>query len=528
VTDTIGWGDVDRPPRLPRVLPARLRLNRRRRIALVVVAALVAGGIVAWPSFRSWRANDAARQVQRIWTQMQGLDDSRVVLLDSTQRALGPLDRAAFVRAVVVTEDEEAADLDRLARQARAMRTWTADVAAARNAVVAALVTQAKALRAQAATPADLTIDMNVLTSLDDAASGASDAAANLMERLQSRYHLKDLATPNVKFPASASIVAALRRPTDEPLHLRLVSTDAESTVVTDLDTGRVLVRRTMNSNDSAAWEPDRVVGGSLLGGIDADTVFVPLDVTSPQRLIANTSVQSSVGSPIWLASYLDNELQAYDASGRRVGRGVPLPAGVNSTSLGTPTALLVTSLPPPNSPIVVPSRFYLFHPATGVETRLATTGCPQLVDLQANLVVLPTGPQCDYADELELYDLSGRFLRTVPLPGGEVLASSPITSPDGMHVAVVTAPRPVPGQDMAAGALRLLDTRTGSWTTVPRAGGWFPLHWSSDGRVLLVQSNDNDFNPAPQSGHLGYLRMGEMALHSIRVMPGGIGNFLS
>ncbi|MBV9368594.1 MAG: hypothetical protein JO074_02090, partial [Frankiales bacterium] len=221
MTDTIGWGDVDeRSRRLP-----RWRLSRRRQIALVVVAALVAGGIVGWPEFRSWRADEAARHMQRIWARMQGLDDTRIQSLAAVQRTLGILDAPEFAPAVVVVEREEATDLDGLARQARALRTWTSDVGKARAALVAAIVAQAKALRQQAGRPGAIGIDLPLTTAIDQKSSDAIDAAGNAVEAMRTHRHLKYISATTEHFRATASAAfATLLRPTDQPLHLRLVT----------------------------------------------------------------------------------------------------------------------------------------------------------------------------------------------------------------------------------------------------------------------------------------------------------------
>jgi hypothetical protein len=523
VTDTIGWGEVDeRPRRLPMV-----RLNRRRRVALLVVAALVAGGVVGWPPFRSWRADEAARQVQRLWARMQGLDNQRIQTLAAVQRTAGSLDRVPFARAVAAVDTEEAADLDRLVRQARSMRTWTNDVTVARKAVVAAMVTQAKALRAQAGGLVAISIDLPLTTSVDETASAADDEASVAIDRLQSHRHLLPVGPVTAHFAAAAGVIAALLRPTDELLHLRLVTSGSNATVVTDLDTGKVVLDRALDTNDSVAWQPGRVVGNTLVGAVDADVLFVPLTPGGAAHLVANVSVQSSLGSPIWVQPFLDRTLRAVDLDGRRVGRAVTLPPGLTLTAMGTPTVLLAASAPADAvTQTDNPTTYYLFHPRTGRVTKLATATCPQLPSF-GGVVVLPGGPKCDYATALDIYDLSGRRTRTVTFPRNDVMASPPVCSDDGAHVALLTSPRPASESVDPPAVLRVLDTRTGVWTAVHAPRDWVPLEWSSDNRTLLVQQTSNLLDGSQQFGELGYLRVGDTTLHSIRVAPDA-GDFLS
>jgi hypothetical protein len=525
VTDTIGWGDVDAPPRQ---LPRLLRLSRRRRVALVVVAALIAGGVVGWPPFRSWRADEAARQVQRLWARMEGLDNRRIQTLAAAQRTAGSLDRVPFARAVVAIDTEEAADLDRLVQQARSMRTWTNDVTVARKAVIAAMVTQAKALRDQAAGLVAISVDLPLTTSVDATSSAAADEASVAIDRLQSHRHLLPVGPIDAHFSAAAGVLAALLRPTDQPLHLRLVTSGSAATLVTDLDTGKVLLDRALDTNDSNAWQPDRVVGDMLLGTVEADVLFVPLTPGGQAHRVANVSVQSSVGSPVWVQPFLDRRLQAVDVDGRRVGRPVTLPPGLTLIGMGTPNVLLAASAPPDAvTESDHPTTYYLFDPRTGRVTRLATIVCPQLPSF-GGVVVLPGGPKCDYATALDIFDLAGRHTRTVTFPRGDVLESPPVCSDDGAHVALLTSPRPAAENVEPPTVLRVLDTRTGVWTTVHAPPGWVPLEWSSDNRTLLMQrTNNNLFDGTQQFGELGYLQVGDTTLHSIRVAA-DMGDFLS
>ncbi len=514
-TDTIGWGDVDSPPRR---LP-RLRLNRRRRIALAAVAVLVAAGVLAWPSFRSWRADDAARQVQHLWERAQGLDNARVVALSGVQQKAGMLDRLPFARAVSAIDVEEATVLDRLARQAKGIRAWTSDVAAARGAVVRAMTAQAEALRSQATKTGAITVDLPVITGIDDQAVATADVASTRVDALAKKHHLETFAPTTERFHSASTVLAQLNRPTDEPLHLQLVSTGIDGVTVTDLDTGRVAVRRSLDTTDPEGWQPERLFGHSLVGSVDGGTLIIPLSPRGRERLISDTGIASSVGSPMWLLRIDSPALEAVDESGRSVGRAVPSPAGLNPTSMGTGSLLLLTNPDGGFFHSTFVPEFYLVRPGSGHSIKLPARGCAETAAFEGGLVVVSTGASCDYSNETELFDTSGRLVRTVKLPAGNVTNTFPITAPDGRHVAFVTAPTPTEPDIVLPTQVRILDTATGSWTTVDGSDGWQPLNWSSDGTTLLLQVADgNGFNPTQQFGALAYLRVGSSTLHSIRV----------
>jgi len=519
VTDTIGWGDVDSPPRR---LP---RLTRRRRIALVAVGALVAAGIVAWPSFTSWRADDAARHVQHLWARAQGFDNARILALAGVQSRLGVLDQPAFAHAVALIEDEEAADLDRLARQAKSLRTWTSDVAAARRLVVIAMVKQAAALRAQAGN-ADLPIYLPITSTIDAPSGAALGLAAAKIDALQAHRHLKAVAPTTEHFHSATRALAMLRRPTDQPLHLRLVAAGLDGVTVTDLDTGRV-VHRVLDTTNPEGFQPMRLFGNSVVGSVDGATLFIPLNVTGRERLIPNGYPASSIGSPLWLSALGSPALQAVDESGRPVGRRVNLPANFQVIGTGTGSVLPASALSTQFNGPDVTAPYYLFRPATKTLTKLATMGCAQIPTLAGRIVVVPASETCGSSDELQLFDLSGRALRVVKLPAGESASGQVVCSPDGAEIAVATSLSPdaeVPGTEH----VRLLDARTGTWTRVDDADGWIPAAWSSDGTTLLLQLIDNSlFLPGQQYGQLAYLRVGDPTLHSVRVAA-DLGNYLS
>jgi hypothetical protein len=524
VTDTIGWGAVDDPPRRR----PRVRLTRRRRIALVVVAALVAGGVLAWPSFRSWRADLAAREIQVIWERAQGFDTARVLTLSGTQQRLGILDGASFAEAVAAIEREEAGDLDNLVRQAKAVRTWTADVAAARTAVVTAMRAQAAALRTQAGRTGILLIDLPITTSIDDRANATADVAATKIDALRRPHHLKAFTPLTEHLHSAATVLAVLHRPTDQLLHLQLVTAGVDGVTVTDLDTGKVLVRRSIDSTDPSGWQPERVLGHSLVGSVDAGTLIIPLTPNTSERVVANTYVQSSTGSPMWLATNAGPDLEAVDESGRPVATHLRLPAGAALTGMGTGSVLLVSNSTGDFVGQPMDVRFSLIRPGSTHRIALATTGCTELPGFGAGLVAIPTGEHCDYSSRLEVFDLSGRLVRTARLPRGEVTGAAPVCSPDGKHVALVATTGPPDPDQPQTMHLRLLDITTGSWTTADDGGGWIPLGWSSDGKTLLVQLIDNArFTPGQQFGQLAYLRLGDPHLHSIRVGP-DLSNYLN
>jgi len=514
MTDTIEWGDTDERPRR-----SWLRLNRRRRVALTVAGALVAGGIVAWPPFTSWRADAAARQVQHVWERAQGYDNARLVTLAGVQRTLGALDRPLFARAVTEIEAEEATALDGLVRQARAIRTWRSDVAAARKAVVAALLAQARGLRAQAKQPAAITVDLQMTTGVDAPASAAAYVATTRVEALRKRHHLTAFVPSTERFRSAAETLAALRRPTDQPLHLRLLTSGTAGLTVTDLYTGEV-VRRPLDATDTLSWQVERMFGQSVVGSVDSGTLVVPLDPSRPEHRIADSFVRSSDGSPMWLTSLSNATLFRVDESGAAVGHPVTLPDGMALTGVGTGSLLLATTPPPGefNGPIR-PAPYYLVRPGTAGRTDLAVTGCVQQPALGGGLVVLPTGNICDYATRLQVFDLTGRLVRTAPIPDGALTVTPPVCAPDGRHVALITYDAPPDGTGQTSASVRVLDTTTGTWTTVDAPGDWAPLDWSSDGTTLLLQSTDiTRFAPNDQFGELAYLRAGETTLHSIRV----------
>ncbi|MDQ1683868.1 MAG: hypothetical protein QOC82_605 [Frankiaceae bacterium] len=515
MTDTIGWGEVDeRPSRLP-----RLRLSRRRRIALTVAAALVAGGIVAWPPFRSWRADGAARVVQHIWERAQGYDDERIDTLMAAERALGPFDRSPFARAVASIDREEAAAFDRLIRQAKAIRTWTSDVGAARDAVVTALRAQQAGLRGQAGRPAAITIDEVLTTSIDDRSLSAADIATAKVEALRKRHHLKVFTPTTERFHSATTILAMLARPTDEALHLRLVTSGVQGVTVTDLDTGKEIARRTIDVGDPETWQPERLFGPAVVGSIENGIAIIPFAHDGKERKIAGHYLQSSTGSPMWVSAIDTRTLRAIDGSGR-VLRTTARPDGIDLIGGGTGTALLATDLS--QGSFFAPSpqqRHYVFDPDNGRRTPLAVTGCPQQPVISGTVVVVATGDLCDYANKVEVFDVSGRLLRTVPVPGNDVTAFLPICSPDGKYVALPTTPRPANFDESSPTRLRVLDTTTGTWTTVPASNGWTPLGWSSDSRTLLLQLTDNgSLGLGPEFGPLAYLRVGQKTLHSIRL----------
>jgi hypothetical protein len=513
VTDTIGWGEVDeRPSRLPRV-----RLNRRRRIALTVVAALIAGGIVAWPSFRSWRADAAARAVQHIWAREQGYDNARVVTLAGVQRKLGVFDKAPFARAVVAIENEEAADYDRLIQQAKSMRTWAPDVTAARDAVVTAMVAQAKALRAQASKPDAIDTDLLVTTALDNASATTADAAGTKVSVMERRHHLKPSVPTTERYGSATAILAVLNRPTDEPLHLRVVTAGADGITVTDLDTGRVVVRRQIDTPDPLAWQAERLLGQSIVANVNGDTLIVPLTPTGSEHLVHDANVMSTTGSPMWVLSLNTPTLRAVDEGGLPVGGPVPLPQEIASAGAGSGSALLFTDGASEFDGSLGPSKYYLFRPREGRTVQLPTSGCPNLPSFDGGLIAIPTGNLCGYPDKVQIFDPSGRRLRTADVPGGEVADSVPSCAPDGRHIAVVTSNAQTDPDDPHS-QLRILDPRTGSWTTIAGSQNWLPLNWSRDGSTLLVQSLETGLVTNQRVGQLGYWRVGDSRLHSIRV----------
>jgi len=519
MTDTIEWGDDERP--------RRVWLTRRRRIALAVVGALIAGAVVAWPPFRSWRADIAAAQVQHIWERVQGYDNARVVTLAGAQQRISVLDQAPFARAVTTIETEEAADLDRLARQAKSMRTWEPDVDAARDAVVAATTAQANGLRSQASHPETITVDFAITTAVNPDASSAGVTAFAKLNALRKRHHLTTFVPTSENFHTATDLLAALRRPTDEPLHLHLVTAGVGGITVTDLDTGRVTVRRPLDSPDSASWLSERLFGHSIVGTAADDTLIIPLSPSEPEHLVHSAFVRSSSGSPMWVSSFLNANIRAVDESGRQVGAPVTLPDGLSLTGLGTGTVLLVTT--PAEGEVNgpgQPSPLYLLRPGSAHKVKLALTGCPQLPALDGGLIVVPTGNICDYATRLQLFDLSGRLVRTVAVPAGEVVTAPGVCAPDGKHVAVATAD--VSSNDLfVPTTVRMLDTETGAWLPIEVPSGWIPLSWTPDGKTLLLQETDNSrFSAGQQFGQLAYFRVGDTGVHPIRVAPGE-SNFL-
>lgn len=519
MTDTIEWGDDERP--------RRVWLTRRRRIALVVLGALVAGAVVAWPPLRSWRADLAAAEVQHIWERVQGYDNTRVVTLAGAQQRISVLDQAPFARAVTTIETEEAADLDRLARHAKDMRTWTSDVATARDAVVAATTAQARALRTQASRPDAITADFAITTAVSADASSAGVTAFAKLNALQKRHHLKTFAPTAERFHTATDLLAALRRPTDQLLHLHLVTAGVDGITVTDLDTGRVTVRRPLDSRDAVSWLSERLFGRSIVGTVADDTLIIPLSPSEPEHLVHSAFVKSSSGSPMWVSSFRNPNIRAVDELGRQVGAPVTLPEGLSLTGLGTGTVLLVTT--PAEAEVNgpgEPSPLYLLRPGSSQKVELALTGCPQLPALDGGLVAVPTGNICDYATRLQLFDLSGRPVRTAAVPAGEVVTGSGVCAPDGKHVAVATAD--ASSNDIfVPTTVRMLDTKTGAWLPVDVPPGWLPLSWTPDGQTLLLQAVDNSrFVPNEQFSQLAYFHIGDTKVHSIRVTPGE-SNFL-
>src|SRR6185369_15660495 len=117
--------------------------------------------------------------------------------------------------------------------QARAIRTWRSDVAAARKAVVAALLAHARGLRAQAKQPAAITVDLQMTTGVDAPASAAAYVATTRVEALRKRHHLTAFVPSTERFRSAAETLAALRRPTDQPLHLRLLTSGTAGLTVT-------------------------------------------------------------------------------------------------------------------------------------------------------------------------------------------------------------------------------------------------------------------------------------------------------
>ena len=524
MTDTIGWGDVDAPSRrLPRI-----RLNRRRRIALTLVAALVAGGIAGWPPFTSWRADAAAAQLRLIWDRSQGLDNTRVLLLSGVQQKAGILDGPSFARAVSDIDGEEATALDRLVRQAKSMRTWTADVGKARAAVVRAMAVQANALRVQAKRTGSITVTLPILTSIDDQSVVDAEAASTRMDALRKKHHLKAFIPTTEHFHSASTILAQLNRPTDQLLHLQLIATGSDGVTVTDLDTGRVTVRRSLDTTDPESWQPERLFGHSLVGNAGGGTLIIPLSPRGRERYIDATGVTSSSGSPMWLNGIGYPTLRALDESGRWVGPALPFPTDVAPTGMGTGSLLLATNPGGSIDGAVAIIDYYLLHPGSSRRTKLAVTGCPELPAFNGGLVVIPTGDPCDFSSEVELFDLSGRLVRTVKVPAAEVTNTEPVAAPGGTHVAFVTAAAPADVDVQMPTTVRILDTATGSWTTIAHSNSWQPLDWSSDGTTLLLQQVDNgSFNPTQQFGPLAYLRVGDHTLHSIRVSA-DLANYLS
>jgi hypothetical protein len=514
VTDTIGWGEVDeRPRRLPQV-----RLGRRRRIALVMVAALIAAGFVGWPSIQSWRADEAARHLQSLWARAQGFENARVMTLSGAQQHLGVMDTAAFAQAVVDIDDEAAADLDSLARRARALRTWTPDVATARAAVARAMSLAAAALRAEASRRHDIAVDFPVTTFPDSDSSVAADKAVDKMTALVARRHLQKATPATETYRSATAILQRLRRPTDDLLHLKLVAAGIDGVTVTDLDTGKVVVRRTVDDPSANDWQPLRVFGGSVVGISEGGTFAVPLNAHRKEGALPGY-VQSSAGSPLWLSSPDGTTVSAFDESGRRVRGPFRIPANTVLTNFGAGTTLLVTDQTTGdfNGPESTP-RYYLMDPADGRRTPLPITGCPEIPVLEGGLVVVATGSRCDVPSELELFDLSGRLVRAAPIPAPHVgLFDLPTCSPDGAHVAVLTLSPGSSPDGSSTDRVRVLDTRTGSWTTIAKSGDWLPVRWSSDSTTLLLQPADNFLESGGTAG-LAYLRVGDPTLHSIRL----------
>jgi hypothetical protein len=522
VTDTIGWGDVDDKPRRLDRLPwaarvPRVPLRRRQRIALLVVAALVVGLVAAWPPFRSWRADEAARHVQRIWARAEGLDIARVAVLASAQIRIATVDKPTFDQAVGSVDDEEVVALAALRRQTLEMRTWAGDVAAASRAVSAALAADIRGLKAESARRNTLATDQSLSTVLDEVEGAAVDAAEQAVDRLAVRRHLKPLAATHEHLGAAKGALQQLSRPTDEQLHMRLVSAGPDGIAVVDLDTGRVVLRRQPSGASGSGWFPNRLIGNAIVGSADAETLIEPLTSSGREHALLGSQLLSSTGTPMWLLDSAGHG-EAFDETGRRVAGPVTLPL-VAITGFGTGSVLLVseasaqaTPLPFDQSSTQPVEHYSLLRPTTGQRTPLRVTGCPQLPALGLQLVAVPTGPTCEAPTQLQLFDPNGRHVRTVSVPRG-VLQSVPVVSPDGKYVVLAVGST----NDPQAASVDLLDVVAGTWQTIGSSAGWEPQQWSADSTTLLLHLVDGQAGRG--FGQLAYFRLGGSRLHSIRVL---------
>ena len=497
VTDTIGWGNVEVEPRPP-------HRSRRRRVTLWVLVVLVVAGIALAPDVKSTLGDHAAAWLEHTWAQEQGLADTRSVALETAVARMGPGDLPTYVQLLRAVDNQEAQRLSHLDASVRDHRAWAADVGRAKAAAHAALVAEIHDLRAEAHR-ATATDDANstlfVPSPFSIQTNHRVDHADDLVARMVRAHHIKARHTPAPRLPAATPFLQELAQPTNVPLHLHLVVSDADGVVEWDLPSG---ARHLLTTRPLTVAPTTSLVDGDILTSTDTQALLLPLDGSGPRPLPSRYVFVPDGRGGLWRVD--GRAAQRVAADGSPSGALHPLPAGFHADPgfNGSASPNLVSLIRQiPNVPGPAGLDFRLWNPDTG-RSLIPSDACDGVTSTAVLAAYIP----CENST-VRVIDMRTGRTRTFALKGGYGSATSLVLSPDGSHLAVALG-------GVAAGetalAFAVTDLRTGDIEVFPNPYGLTPAEWSPDSTTLVL------IGDAGGSNQLAYWRPGMAQPAAIRL----------
>ena len=509
MTETIGWGDVDVDEAPPR--------RRRVTFALIwIVIAAVVAGVALWPKAKSSLADRAAHWLHQQWNAAQALDASRTDIELAASQRVAAGDIPTLIRLVQNLDREEADRLTAMASAIGRHRMWAHELDKVRTAVRRAYLAQAHDLRADVgAAPKELPDVTYVENPYTPDTEVLLERAATALGRMATSRHLKSKNnSKSAKLTSASEEVAELQGVTAAPVDLHLAVMLANQLDVWDLRTGKV---RSNVLGELPLNPPVGVlhaVGSAVLAQFDDGWELWPTTGARRPIRLPNDSpdgfYQPAGDTSLWRTS--DGSIRRYDATGHPVGPWHHYPAALDvGGSAATEDAVLSNrGAENFNDPHPV-----LWYPETG---RVVDVPDPCLWSFGTGPHTLVYVP-CQQTTVRVLDTRTGR-VKSLPLPHGwSVTGAGPVVSSDGTRVALTLAPRTAPDEvpttvyivDVAAGRISPLHTSA------------TPLAWSSDGSVLLLDTNGSDPGaPSTATGSvfvpLAYWKPGMTDLAGIRI----------
>jgi len=484
VTDVIGTGHVEAPP--------RRRLRVPRWASWVAVLAVVIGAFVV-PAARAKLADRAAAWLLQQWSQRAAYDDARAAVIGQVVDKAGALDEHVIVEAAAVADREEARALSTMAHRLTARRMWAGDVSRTRDTAVAALRFEVRTLLRDAG-DVQPTAGYLFTPSLDKVVAVAAARIASMARH----RHLHSIRVAGVQLPPVTSALDRLRRPTDFPTGLSVVTDDVSGPHVVDLNTGAVTNLPRPGELGTEFWD----------GGVALSTprgVHL-LDAHGRTRAVLghDDAVLLSVGGPtVWLRS--SRGVRRFDVAGRPLTRWIPVPAHWMASGGAGRFVVLghFTDEGPPQE--------QLWDPLTGVRRELPFVCFGGWISAGNRLLALP----CEGDRVVTTLDLTtGKMHRLrlpAPVSGSAAETLNPM-SPSGDRFTVVI------NSDNGLQA-ELLDLRSGRLMPTPIDIGLAPVGWSADGQWVLLAESASLF--PGRRAQVALWRPGDGRMTSVRLPVG-------